>query len=191
MTPVDITAIAETLNSLMTESKPNEWLPVLAALGGVLVGSFTSWLLEKRREGAFAKQIENCLVAEISALIEIIEHRKYMQHIAGYVEDLRSQPAGKTRVMTVDVPLHYSRVYQDNCKHVGVVKTQIAHDVITFHQLIDAVIQDIKPGGTCNSNKGAELETYVEMQEILEQALKIGKELTKNIENPGSLKQEK
>lgn len=183
MTPEDVQALADTLRiiSEITASKPNEWLPVYAALGGAVAGAvasfFPTWLMEKRREINFSKQVENCLLSEIAALVEIIDHRSYLSAINAAVEYLRTQPENSEYVLVVDVPAHYSRVYQDNCKNIGVVPSDIACKIITFHQLIDAVVQDIKPNGPFSS--GVTLEVFEEMLRIFEQALTIGRELTK------------
>lgn len=181
LSPEEIKAVAETLKIFgdMTASKPNEWLPVFAALGGAVAGAiasfFPTWLIEKRRESAFSKQIQNCLVAEVSSLVEIIEHRNYLAAIKAAVNHLKLNPKDKYSLV-VDVPPHYSRVYQDNCKHIGVVDAQVAREIITFHQLIDAVIQDMKSDGPFSS--GASLETFEEMESIFERAICIGRKLT-------------
>jgi hypothetical protein len=127
------------------------------------------------REAAFSKQIQICLEAEVSSLVEIIDNRNYLLAIKAAIDHLKSNPKDKY-CLAVDVPPHYSRVYQDNCKHIGVVNAEVAREIITFHQLIDAVIQDLKPDGPFSS--GASLETFEEMQSIFEQALFIGRKLT-------------
>lgn len=183
MSPEDAKALAETIKIIgeLTASKPSEWLPVYAALGGAIAGAIASfvptWIMEKRRERNFSRQIENSLLAEIAALIEIADHRNYLSAIQETVEYLREQPQGSAAVLIVDVPPHYSRVYQDNCKSIGVISNEVASEIIIFHQLIDAVVQDIKPNGAFSS--GATLETFEQMLQIFEQALNIGRKLTK------------
>ncbi|MGB7401158.1 MAG: hypothetical protein WA916_01150 [Arcobacter sp.] len=182
MSPEDAKSLAETLKIIgeITASKPNQWLPVYAALGGAIAGAiasfFPTWLLEKRREKSFSRQIENSLLSEIAALIEIIDHRKYLLDIQDTVDYLRKKPQGTLSVIIVDVPPHYSRVYQDNCKNIGVISNEVASEIIIFHQLIDAVVQDIKPNGVFSS--GATLETFEQMLKIFEQALSVGRKLT-------------
>jgi hypothetical protein len=182
MTPEDVKVVTETIKILgeVTASKPNEWLPVYAALGGAVAGAiasfFPTWMLEKRREASFSKQIESCLVAEISSLLEIIDQRNYFSGIKDTVEFLRSQPEGTTSLLTVEIPAHYSRVYQENCKNIGVVEKEKAKEIIIFHQLVDAVVQDLKPDGPFSS--GAALGTFEEMERIFEKALCIGRKLT-------------
>ena len=181
MSPEDAQSIAETLKvvSELTSSKPNEWLPVYAALGGAIAGAiasfFPTWLIERRREAAFAKQIESCLLAEISALVEIIDRRGYLSALKDVADYLRQSPEGTQYKFAVDVPSHYSRVYQDNCKHIGVVRSDIAQQIIVFHQLVDAVVQDMKPNGVFS--EGATLETFEEMEVIFGEAMDIARKL--------------
>ena len=188
MSPEDAKALAETFKIIgeITASKSNEWLPVYAALGGAIAGAiasfFPTWLMEKRRDMSFSRQIENSILSEIAALIEIIDHRNYLSAIQEIVEYLREQPQGTSYVLIVDVPPHYSRVYQENCKNIGVVSNGIASEIIIFHQLIDAVVQDIKPNGAFSS--GATLETFEQMLKIFEQALNIGRNLIKTHNKP-------
>ena len=181
MSPGELKSLVETLKLIgeMNESTPDPWLPLYAALGGAIASFFPTWLIERRREKAFSKQIENCLISEISALLEIIDHRNYLATITNTVEYLKSQPKGTKASLFVDVPSHHSRVYQENCRNIGVVSDEKAKKIVIFHQLIDAVIQDIKPNGAFNS--GAELETFVEMEIIFRNALDIGRELTKSM----------
>jgi len=183
LSPDDPQSVAETLKVLseLTTSRPNEWLPLYAALGGAIAGAiasfFPTWLIERRREAAFAKQIESCLLAEISALVEIIDQRGYLSAIKTVAGFLRDSPEGTLYKFAVDVPPHYSRVYQENCKHIGVVRNDVAHQIIVFHQLIDAVVQDIKPNGAFSD--GASLETFEEMEVIFGEAMDVARKLLK------------
>lgn len=181
MSPEEVKSIADTFKIIndITATQPNEWLPLYAALGGAVAGAvasfFPTWFLARRKESSFSKQIENCLISEISALVEIIDHRSYLSAIKEAIAHLRLQPED-TYSLAVEVPEHYSRVYQENCKNIGVVETEIARKIITFHQLIVAVVQDLKTDGPFSS--GASLEAFEEMEKIFEQALCIGRELS-------------
>ena len=183
MTPEEIKALTETIKILteMAETKPNEWLPVYAALGGAVAGAiasfFPTWFLEKHRDRRYSNKIQNCLLTEISALLEIIKHRGYLTSIRAVIEHLKSQPQGSTYAFTVLVPPHYSRVYQENCRDIGLVRSDIAEKIVVFHQLIDSVVQDVQPGGV--ASVGATIDSYEEMEKIFSRAIQIGYDLTK------------
>lgn len=181
MTPEEIKALAETVKLLteIAETKPSQWLPLYAALGGAIAGAFASffptWFLELRRDKNFSRQVENCLLAEVSALLEIIENRRYLISIREVIAHLSEQPAGAIYSFTVNVPQHYSRVYQTNCSNIGAVRNEIAQKIVVFHQLIDAIVQDIKPGGI--ASVGATLEAYTEMEKIFSNAIDKGRDI--------------
>lgn len=182
MTPEDAQSIAQTIKimSELTSSEPNEWLPVYAALGGAVAGALASllpsWLIERRREVAFSRQIERCLLAEISAIVEIIDQRGYQSTLNEIIVHLRQSPKEAQYSFYVDVPPHYSRVYQENCKHIGVVREEVAQKIIAFHQLIDAIVQDLKPSGIFS--EGATLAHFEEMGVIFSKAINIARSIT-------------
>ena len=184
VTPEDIKSVAETFQivSNLTAEKPNEWLPVLAALGGAIAGAvatfFPTWLIERRRDRRFSEQITNCLIVEISTFVELIEKRGYLSEITKAIEHLESQPENTKFKLLVDVPSHYSRVYQENCKHIGVIRRDLAQKIILFHQLIDAVVQDLKPNGMFSD--GAKIYIFLQMNEFIQHAIGIGKELSQD-----------
>ena len=184
MSPEDINGIVEILKALNdpTVVKPNEWLPVYAALGGAAMGAIVSiipnWVIESRRERSFSKQIKRCIIAEISAILKIAEQRKYLDAIQSAVNHLKIKP-NENYMLVADIPDHYSRVYQENCKHLGVVDSKVSADIIIFYQLIDAVVQDIKPNGTFSANPT--LPAYEETLNILTEALEIARNLQESI----------
>lgn len=181
MPPEEIKVLTETVKILteMAKSKSNEWLPVYAALGGAIAGAVASFLptlfMEKRRESKLSTQIESCLLSEISALMEIMEHREYLRSVQQVIQYLNSQPPGATYSYTVMVPPYYSRVYQENCKNIGVVRNEIAHKIVVFHQLVDAIVQDIQPGGIISD--GSTIDAFQEMEKIMKRAVEVGSEL--------------
>lgn len=181
MSPEEIKALTETLKMLseMLEERPNEWLPLYAALGGAVAGAIASFiptlLLEKRRDHRFAKQIQQCLLAEIAAFLEIIKRRRYLESVREVINHLKSCPKGTQASFTVHVPDHYSRVYQENCRHIGVVEREVARRIVVFHQLVDAVVQDVRPGGMVS--EGASIHAFEEMEAILIQAIEVAKSL--------------
>ena len=63
MSPGEINSLTEALKMLgeMIESKPNEWLPVYAALGGAIAGAvasfFPTFILQRYREKKFSSRV--------------------------------------------------------------------------------------------------------------------------------------
>ncbi|EIF8206224.1 hypothetical protein LF027_004832, partial [Vibrio parahaemolyticus] len=110
MNQQDLTVVLDAISKL----QPNEWIPVISALGGALVGGLVTFFptkyLEDRKQKQFALQVRNCIIAEISALVRIIENRKYVEAIEEAVAHLQDKP---TDIYTLhaDIPIHYSQIY--------------------------------------------------------------------------------
>lgn len=181
MNPQDARDIAELLSLVkdLLSQRPNEWLPVYAAIGGAFVGAISSFfpiiIVEVFRNRKESRQIEKSMIVEISALLEVIEAREYLDKFKKIIEELKSDPEIESFSLTIDVPIHYSRIYQENCNRIGIIDSNKAAKIVRFHQLIDAVVQDVKPGGMLSN--GAEANFFVGTARILEQALEIGNEL--------------
>lgn len=181
MTPDDIKNITETLQmiSQMTQEKPNEWLPLYAALGGAVAGAIASFfptlLLERHRENNQSRRLLASLITEIHALVKIIEHRNYQGAVKDIIAHLKTQPPASTYAFTVAIPKHYSRIYQENCGRIGSVTEFYAKRIVIFHQLIDSIVQDIQPGGVISG--GGTLKSFEEADKLFTQAIAISNEL--------------
>lgn len=176
-----IAEIMQILAALM-EEKPNEWLPVYAALGGAIAGAlgafFPSYLIERYKSTKGSDRLLSSLLAEVQALLSIIEYRGYRDSIKEIITFLNTQEKGTTYKLTVLVPEHYCRIYQENAGNIGIIPYEYAHRIIIFYQLIDAIVQDVKAGGVFSN--GATIEAYQETDKIFSRAIEIGHELIKS-----------
>lgn len=173
---------AQTIKAITSlfSAKQNEWLPVIAAVGGAFVGGvstfFPTYLLEARKHRKEKYAVTNALLSEIAAILVIIEHRQYLDGFKNAADHLRANP-GETLKFTVKVPEHYSRIYQGHVDRIGLVDPKLATQIIEFHQLTDSIVQDITPGGRIHDD-GGDLESYEAIIRISESAISIGKVLT-------------
>src|SRR5690554_6763416 len=112
------------LRSMFADDK-NEWLPVIAAIGGAFVGGVStflpSYLLEKRKLKQEKRSVETALVSEVSALLEVIEHRRYVYGLEESVHYLKQNPDKKVSVR----PSHLVR-----CSRLPVVGQQFVDGVV-------------------------------------------------------------
>lgn len=164
----------------MSDIEPNTLVPAIAAIAGAFVGSVTTIIptlitgwFGRRRETI---QIQAALLAEIGALVEIAEERKYLRGLENARKYLEQQPSGSTHCLAVRIPEHYSRIYQANAERIGLMKPELARKIVHFHQFVDAIVQDVTPGGPLA--EGCELEGFVEAEKILRRALEIGREVS-------------
>jgi hypothetical protein len=169
----------QVIQSLLNDEQ-NEWLPVIAAIGGAFIGGistfFPSYFLEARKHRLERQATTTALISEISALLKIMEHRDYLGGLIEAVNYLKENPEHKY-TLTVKVPDHYSRVYQSHIDRIGLVKPELASEIIEFHQLIDAVVQDVMPGSPVQE-EGGDIETFEELVKILESAIYIGHKIS-------------
>ena len=163
----------------MENLDPNILIPALAAILGAAAGAVASFvpnlITDYFRNKRESKKIEASLIAEIKALVEVADARKYLAAMEQVCKYLQSQAQGATYQMTVNVPKEYSRIYQANAHQIGLIQTKVAVDIVRFRQLIDAVAQDVRPEGLLSN--GAQLEAFTETAEILRSALGIGRTL--------------
>lgn len=162
------------------ESQRNEWLPVFAAVGGAFVGGIVTivptYFIESSKRKNECRAVTSALLAEVRALLTIIEHRKYIENFRKIAFHLQNQPSSLYK-FSVKVPDHYSRVYQAHIDRLGVIDPQQAAKIIEFHQLLDSIVQDIGAGGLI-AEQGGNAEAFEQLIAIAESAICIGKELT-------------
>ena len=164
----------------LVENQQNQWLPVIAAIGGAFVGSissfFPNYLLELKRHKNESRTVASALIAEIGALLTIIKHRKYVEGIRDAAVFLRANP-GTPMKFCVRVPAHYSRVYQAHVHRLGLIQPDLSTKIIEFHQLIDAIVRDITPGGPL-ADEGGDAEAFEQLANIINEAVSIGRKIT-------------
>ena len=170
--------VVELLKPIL-ESQPNEWIPVISALGGAVVGAIASIvpgrMLENYREKVFARRVQSSLISEVSALLKIVQCRGYLGHLRESIESLKSMPVETKEQFIVEISDHYSRIYQENAKHIGCISDDMASKIVTFYQLVDSVVQDVRAGGVLN--QGADLATFEEVYGILSTIIELGNEI--------------
>jgi hypothetical protein len=182
MDPKQLTEAMETAQLVKSILGPqrNEWLPVIAAVGGALVGGLVTivpnYLIELSKRKNECRAVTSALLAEVRALLTIIEHRKYIESFRQITLQLESNPSSTYKI-SVKVPVHYSRVYQAHIDRLGLINPQQAAKIIEFHQLLDSVVQDIEPSGLI-AEQGGNAEAFEQLIAISESAIRIGKELT-------------
>ncbi|MGN6581027.1 MAG: hypothetical protein ACTHJ1_13740 [Bordetella sp.] len=163
------------------ESPSSQWITASIGIAGAAVGSiatfFPNWLLELCKKKSERTNISNALIAEVNALLKIVSYRRYIEEMEQVVARLNAAPPGTRFKYVVKVQEHYARIYQANIERLGILDTDLAVKIIEFHQMIDAVVQDIRPGGVI-ADQGGDAEGFRQMLEIAQKAKNIGEEIT-------------
>lgn len=164
------------------ETLPNPWIPVLAAIGGAMVGGLlpvlSGYLIDRRKRSEESESVTTALLAEVKGIISVANHRGYISGMKLLAAQLRLNPQSKIRYR-VRVSEHYSRIYVANVGRLGIVDSVLAAKIIEFHCLVEAVVQDITPGGLI-AEEGGDLDAFSELISIADEALAIGAEITSN-----------
>ncbi|WP_051236108.1 hypothetical protein [Ottowia thiooxydans] len=162
------------------EKPQNQWLPVIAAIGGAFAGGFAtlvpSYVLEERRRRHERTTVSNALLAEVRAIMAIVKQRKYVETFHEISDTLKQSPEKKFQ-LRAQIPDHYSRVYQAHVERLGVLEPSFAAKIIEFHQLLESVVQDIAPGGLI-AEEGGNLESYAQLVSLSNAAVELGDELS-------------
>jgi hypothetical protein len=168
--------------SSLFQDKPNEWLPVVAAVGGAFVGGIfgviPTFLSDKRKERRDRRSLTCALLSEIESIVEIIERRKYVEAIEAAIDDLKGGRA-KLVKLTFTISPDYARIYNSCHDRIGVLDRDVATRVIKFHHLIESIILDVSANSHAAINGGG-LEIYEELNQIFSEALNVAKCLTKS-----------
>lgn len=178
MDPTQIILAPETLEALKSVNAQNEWLPAIAAICGAVIGGLVSYLpnrfIEKHKRDKEAEVVRNALITEIRSILAIIDQRGYFQSMEEAIQRLAH--SGGVERFSVRVPDHYTRVYQAQVSRIGLLAPELATKIITFHQLIDAVVQDVSPGGLI-ADHGGDLESFKNLRDIFGRALACAREI--------------
>lgn len=134
------------------------------------LGSFAAnWCLQHSRLKAKKSAVTIALVQEVKAIRDIAIQRGYHSHINEVIEHLKNQTPGTKHSMGAKIPSHYSRIYQSLTHEIGNVDAELAGQIVRFHQLTDAVVQDLVSGGALS--QGATIESYKNASDIFKAAL--------------------
>jgi len=169
--------------TLMELAGQVDWTTVLVALvTGVTAASGPYWVWRRQAESE-RRSVRAALLAEVSALVEIVEIRGYLRDLREaeeflsklVPEQLEAIPR-EDRQYAVPVGEHYNRVYQSNVNRLGSLSAEEARMVVRFYQLIDSVRADITEGGVlCDGDP--EAEDFKDAADVLEEAMALGRKL--------------
>ena len=181
-TVLNVIEILKELKTLVSDSNP--YLPVYSAIGGAFVGAVSTFIpsiiidyFKAKRE---RKSLTFALYAEVSATIKLIEFRQYIENVQDIIEKLKtgSIPSDTYQII---VPDDYCLVYKSNITKIGALAPELQIPIVQFYQLLEGVIQDVKPGGLLNSSPQG-LESFTSVLMVSKQMIQHGNELIKRIQ---------
>lgn len=188
MADIDPKSILETIEiiravkSLFIEQ--NQYLPVYSALGGAFVGAvssfFPNYIIGKLKDRKDRRSTTLQLYAEIKATIELAEHRSYIQDLERVVEAFESKQITSCTYQ-IQVPEDRFPIFKCSLDRLGMLEIDLQVKVVEFYQLLEAVVQDVMPGGVLNAVP-APAEGFKEALRITKRARQLGGEILALIE---------
>lgn len=149
---------------------------LLSAVISFFVQLFFKWH-ERRHQ---AKSFELSIIAEVEAILNIIEKRNYRKGLEDgifFSELIDKSSASKTYTLEVQIQENYCPIYFNNLDKISFISAKKVKDVVRFYSLLISLAQDIKPGGLLNTDPSR--EAYNECLDILNEAIVIGRRIIK------------
>ena len=180
---LDVLEILTELKALITDQNP--YLPVYSALGGAFIGAVSTFIpttiIEYFKTRKEKKSLTLAIYSEISAILEIISFREYIKNIKTIIQKFENKSISDATFIII-IPDDYAIVFKNNISKIGIINPLLQIDIVTFYQLFEAAIQDVKPEGMLNNSpKG--IDTFKELLSITEQMIICGKNIVRQVEN--------
>lgn len=129
-------------------------------------------------------RLKASLLAEVSALLEMVARRHYVNQLRERERDLAQRSLNELKSLDKDdyrfkLPdgENYNRVYQANISRLGALSPSEATLIVRFYQLADSVRADVSREGMLAVGS-VNHEAWGETAGILESAIEIGLQLT-------------
>jgi hypothetical protein len=117
---------------------------------------------------------------EISATLEVVRHRGYIESFGDLLAAFDRQDIS-TWTYKVHVPDDRFIIFRSSLGNLGLLPPSLQGQIVLFYQLLEAVIQDIKPGGMLNAEPAGR-ESFAEALTLSERAKAIAEQILKAIE---------
>lgn len=181
-TVLETIEIIRVVKSLFIEQNP--YLPMYSALGGAFIGAvssfFPNYIIGKLKDRRDRRSTTLQLYAEVKSTIELVEHRNYIQQLEHVVAAFNSKQIN-AYTYQIQVPEDRFPIFKSSLGRLGMLEVDVQVKLVEFYQLLEAVIQDVKPGGLLNVSP-APVEAFQEALHIAKRARQLGNEILDIIE---------
>ena len=151
---------------------------ISVAVGGAIgiAGGVVIKLWEGQRE---KRALAYALAGEVSAILEIVERRKYRQA----VRQLMTAVETNRQPLFIQVPItqKYFTVFEANAAKVGLLPRNAARDVACFYTYAKSIIEDVTLDRIPKTAEEA-LYRLKQLDELLTKLNDLGKRLAKELE---------
>lgn len=169
-------SILKDVKDLVAPSNP--WIPVIAAVLGALAGGMAPLIvktLESSRDRKANQQaVAHQIYAEISAILEIVNQRKYLDELKRLRDVISINPTSSFYMVQISEAI--DPLYKANIDKLPLLAPELQTKIVMFYRYLNALVEDIKPGGTFNT-AGATCKGIDQFLVIADQAILIGNQI--------------
>jgi len=153
----------------------------LGAVGGALAAYLPTRLMARHHRETLRKSTAFQLYAELQSLREIEKQRGYIAVLRATVDAFNR---GQIKEWTLEIQFHDDRfpIYKANIGNLGTLPPKLQSRIVFFYQILEAVVQDAKPGGLLNKTPNG-AAPFVENLRIAEKAKTLCDEAIAEIEH--------
>lgn len=159
---------------------------ISVVIGGFLAitgGLVTTYYLEKQRRTIESRNLALAFKGEITALIEHIVERNYLNRLTQVIDQIEStrQPF----YMPLHIRFNYDRVYDQNVARIGVLKGQLPLQIPLFYTRLTSVLEDFSnlgEGRYSSLELDILLRIYRDLHRIIEAQIGLGNEILQEID---------
>ena len=134
-----------------TENPKRNWLSEAAPTffstlaGGLLtlVSAITVLTVQRRNS---RQSLEGAFAGEIGALIGIVKHRNYREHIQSCIALM--EQTNEPQILQIRVTYDYFTVYKQNASQLGLLRPPMARDVSIFYTYCFSILEDFQSMAT-------------------------------------------
>lgn len=155
---------------------------LIVALVTVIINFFIQLFFKYKDNRSQQLSIQLAIIAEIKALKNLIEQRKYVQDIQNIVLYLEKNRGYRT-TLSLDIQENVFPVYSSNLDKIGQLSPKIAPQVVTFYALLSSILQDVKGGGLLSIREQGNYQNYKNIYDLLTNALEIADEIINSRHN--------
>lgn len=149
---------------------------LLVALVTVIINFLIQIFFKNWDKKSQRLSVQLAIIAEVKALKNIIDQRKYLQDIDSIISYLENN-RGHRKPMSLEIQSNVFPVYSSNLDKIGQLSPSLAPKIVTFYSLLSSILQDVKMGGLLSIRESATFENYKNVYELLNSALEIADEI--------------
>lgn len=152
---------------------------IAVTLFSAVISFLTQYFFKLYDSKNHAQTIERAIISEISATLKLIEKRKYSQFLQECIQELTSGESHEV-LASIEQQQNLFPVYKSNIDKIGVLNAELATEIVMFYALLESVLVDTNSNGLLSNPDYSNLEAFKETYSILNEAITLGKKITKS-----------